>query len=358
MRMKRRLTTAGAPTSVEGFQRRSFLKAAAGIAATGMVSLPFVAHAATESSAATDIIRQGLFTGVGLPGIFAAVQQGYFLNERIKVELQFFGNGPAMISAMLGGSLDITHADTLSWASALVGGRNIVLVTPSSLAPTPDGDVKSTWRIVASKASGVTTPAGLVGKKIGVGASQLSMVTLKAWLEKSGIDPNAVKLEIVGQPQAMPNMLISGAVDAALFGDPAIRQVMQQVDSIILGWPYEVVPPQATFSGLFSTGDYAAANAQLLVRYVRAFRRGAAYFNKASQMERAQLMKQADVDLEVLDKKFPGLIDGFRYNRAADKPANIADTQRWVDMGVKYGGVPKSIDINSFIHATAKEALG
>lgn len=77
-------------------------------------------------------IRQGVFTGIGLPAIFAGIQEGYFKQEGIALQLQFFGNGPAMISALLGGSLDITHADMLSWASALAGGRRISFVTPAS----------------------------------------------------------------------------------------------------------------------------------------------------------------------------------------------------------------------------------
>jgi NitT/TauT family transport system substrate-binding protein len=303
-------------------------------------------------------IRQGLFTGVGLPGIFAAIQQGYFAQQGIQIDLQFFGNGPAMISALLGGSLDITHADTLSWATAILGGRDLVLTTPASLAPTPEGDLKSTWRIAVSKKSGTTTPQGLVGHKIGVGASQLSMVSLKAWLAKNGVDPNAVHLEIVGQPQAMPNMLSSGAVDAALFGDPAIEQIDSQIGVTIIGWPYEVVPPQATFSGLFSTRDYAAKNNEAAARYVRAFRAGAVYFNHASPLERARLMKLADIDIEALDKKFPGLLNTFRYNRAADQPINIPETQRWVDIGVQYGGVPKPVDIAGYVSETAKASLG
>jgi NitT/TauT family transport system substrate-binding protein len=339
--------------------RRAVLRTGVALlAANAVTSTVRFAYAAAEPNLGLRVVRQGLFTGVGLPGIFAAIQQGYFVEQGVRVEPQFFGNGPAMISAMLGGSLDVTHADMLSWASAVVGGRNIVLVTPASLAPTPEGDAKSTWRIVATKASGITTTSALVGRKIGVGASQLSMVSLKAWLEKVGIDAAAVKLEIVGQPQAMPNMLKSGAVDAALLGDPTFEQVNQQVGLSVLGWPYEVVPPDATFSGLFSTGEFAAKNSDLLVRYVRAYRRGAAYFNQASKIERARLMKLADVDLEALDRKFPGLIDAFRYNRAAEKPVNLADTQRWIDMGVKYGGVPQPLDINPFVSATAKENLG
>jgi NitT/TauT family transport system substrate-binding protein len=119
--------------------RRALLAAGAASLAAGSIFRWSPAIAAP----APVTIRQGLFTSVGLPGIFAAIQQGYFRQQGIQIDLQFFGNGPAMISAMLGGSLDITHADTLSWATAVLGGRDIVLVTPAN-AGEPRADAG--WR--------------------------------------------------------------------------------------------------------------------------------------------------------------------------------------------------------------------
>lgn len=329
------------------FDRRTFL---AGTAALLPGTVAFA-----QGADKTPVVRTGLFSGVGLPGIFAGITQGYFAAEKVTPDLQYFGSGPAMISAMLGGSLDVTHADVLSWAAAIGAGREIMLATPASLAPTPEGDPRATWRIITAKSSGLTKPEQLVGKKIGVGTSQLSMVTVKAWLVKNGIDPSKVTLEVVAQPSGMANMLTSGTVHAAMAGDPAVAQLNQQIGVEVLGWPYETVPTGATFSGLFATKAYCTTHRDALTRYVRAFRRGAAYFNKASAAERASMMKLANLDIVALDQKLPGLLQAFRYNRAADLPVDADATQRWVDMGVQYGGVPKTVDIRPFINETARD---
>lgn len=180
---------------------------------------------------------------------------------------------------------------------------------------------------------------------------------MQVWLERQGVDPNSVDFEIVAQPAALLSLLKSGSVAAASLSDPAVEQLETEVPLAVIGWPFEVVPREATFTGLFSTTDYAEKNPQLVRRYVRAYRRGAVYFNQAGQAERAHLLRQADVDLEALAKTIPGLVEAFRYNRASDKPSNVAATQGWIDIGVKYGGVPKHVDIAPFVLPTAAEEI-
>lgn len=222
-------------------------------------------------------------------------------------------------------------------------------------AETPDGDLKSNQRLVVTKASGITKPSELIGKKIGVGASQLSKVTAQAWLEKAEVDPDKVIFEIVAQPQALPNLLKTGEVAAVVVSDPAIQQLDQEVGINVLGWPSDVVPPKSTYTGLFSTSEFADKNPDLVKRYVRAYRRGAAYFNQASAAEKARIVKLAGLDLQALSAKYPNLVEEFRYNKASDQPSDIAATQGWVDTGVRFGGVPKAVDIAPFVFVTARE---
>ena len=325
---------------------------AAGLAATAASAW------SPARSQGTTVIRQGIFVGTGLPGIYAAIDRGYFAAEGIELKLQQFGSGPAFMAALVGGSLDITHADVLAWATAVGGGRDVVLIAGGSDAQTPDGDLDGATRIVAKKGSGIQSPKDLVGKSIAVGASQLTIATTKAWLEQAGVDPDKVSYEIVAQGAGIPPLLRNGTVAAAQFGDPVFDQVGKDLELLTLGWPTRYLPPGALYTGLFSTKKFIDANPELIRRYVRAYRKGAAYFNRSSPAERARLVLPGGVDIAGLEKSgLTGLTARFRYNRAAETPVNLAATQTWIDTAARYKSIPAKVDVSHAVHLTAVETV-
>jgi ABC-type nitrate/sulfonate/bicarbonate transport system substrate-binding protein len=309
-----------------------------------------------ETKSEITTLRQGYFNGVGLPAIFAAIDQGYFEKEGIRIALTSFTSGPAEITALIGGSLDVTHADIIGWATAIAGGQSLYLITPGSQAQTPQDDF-TTQRIAVPKTSSIKSIADLKGKRIGVGGSPLAKVSTILWLEREGVDPSTVDFEVVNRVSTLPSLLAMGTVAAVLCGDPMSEQLERDPGITTLGFPLETVPKDSAFTGVVSTIDFVRQNPDLIRRYVRAFRLGAAYFNAASQVERARIVTLGDFNLADLTPKLPEIVEQFRYNKASDKPINIAATQQWVDIAAKYGGMPKTVDIAPFVWTTAKEEI-
>jgi NitT/TauT family transport system substrate-binding protein len=326
-----------------------------GIALLGLTGAARAADAPSAKDSKVTL-RQGYFSGVGLPGIFAAIDQGYFAQEGITLTTTSFSSGPAEIAALIGGSLDVSQADIIGWATAVAGGQALYVITPGSQPDTPAGDYQ-TQRIVTTRASGITQAADLKGKTIGVGASPLAKVTAILWLEQQHVDAKSVDFQIVANVPSLPNLLSTGQVAAAGLGDPFVEQLDRDVGIHVLGFPIATVPKGSAFTGIISTRDFIAKNPDVVVRYVRAYRRGAAYFNAATQTERARLVKLGDFDLAQLTPKLPNIIEQFQYNKASDGPIDVAATQKWVDTAVRYGGMPKTVEIAPFVYKTAVEAI-
>lgn len=331
------------------FSRRTLLKAAA--ATPLLLAVPALAQSRT-------VIRQGIFTGTGLPGLYAAIEKGFFAQEGIELEIEQFSNGPTLTSALLGGSIDTSQVDVLSWASAVAQGRELILVAGGSNVPTPDGDRNSTTRLAVLKGSGITSAKDLVGKKVAIGDSALAVTAIRLWLEQQGVDPQSVTLESVQQQPAIPPLLRDGTVAAAQIGEANYWQVIKTTEIDILGWHFGTIPAEAAFSGLVANKTFIETKPAIVEGFVRAYRKGAALFNAATPEERARIILPGGVDLFKLEANgSPGLVANYRFNRGSDGPVNVDETKRYIADALRLGAIPTAVDVSPFIHKTATEAL-
>ena len=85
------------------------------------------------------------------------------------------------------------------------------------------------WQnIMVKGSSSIQTPADLAGKTIAVNALKgVGEVMIKAALEKSGVDPNSIKLLAVPFP-TMRSALANGQVDAAWMAEPFMSQMPER----------------------------------------------------------------------------------------------------------------------------------
>ncbi len=99
------------------------------------LALPLVLAAAPTSSPPPVTLKVG---EVGPPlALLAAIDRGYFAKQNITVDLIPLVNGPALISATIGGSLDLNFGDTFAWAAAVGQGFKVQLFQSSNTANEP-----------------------------------------------------------------------------------------------------------------------------------------------------------------------------------------------------------------------------
>ena len=248
--------------------RRSFLKVAgaAGVVGSGMVLAG--CDNGTQEPAADDTADEGGEEPAGteyepvtvhvafMPNLgsaatlFSAIDQGYFEEVGITVETEQFQAGPAEITAMQSGSVDISQIGHGAHSLCIQGQAKIFAFDQLSQADC----------VVANKSHGIETGADLAGKTVGVASGTSSEIILQYVLQDAGLtvdDINTVEMDVSG----MTTALISGQIDAAATWSP---------NTVEVAFPgsYVCLP------------EYAEENHDVLVRFGAALDKGKVYRNE------------------------------------------------------------------------------
>lgn len=276
-----------------------------------------------------------------------AYEQGYFKDEALEVELIPVQNGPAAVAATATGAVDLSFGDILGWASGLASGfTNVKLVLPGTYDANAD--------LLVREDSKLQAPADFKGKRIGVSPAPMVAVSIKAWLDQAGVDPASVSFVIIptnGDGQA----LARGDVDAVVTFEPATSRMVLQQKAVSLLDPTQVAPPKgATFTAYYGNAAFLQKEPVVTERFLRALRRGVVAYNTLPALESARIRgKYSGIDLVKLSQSVPGLLERFRLGKPQVDGVNLAATQGWIDRAVKYGGVPRSVDIAPHVLASA-----
>ncbi|WP_213736695.1 ABC transporter substrate-binding protein [Bradyrhizobium sp. dw_411] len=319
-----------------------------------------VAIAADSANSSPDnlrIIRFGTVIGIGLPGVFAAVDQGYFRDEGLKLEITFLGGGPAIVSALVGGSLDIVHSDTLAWVSAVAGGRDLVMLASAhsgrGISGKGEGFANS---LVINGDSTISKPSDLAGKVIAAAPAPLYQTALKGWLKANGVPIESITLQTATSVPALNGLLKARQVDAISSIDPFTQEGEKLYGTRIFATPFEVSKPTTAVGGLFTTSAFAKADPKTVEGFVRAARKGANYFLKASSAERARISEAyGQMKLSAIAKEVPDIVDTYNYQTPLSGPVDLEATQNWVDLATQVGSIPKRILIKDHLYGTASQ---
>jgi NitT/TauT family transport system substrate-binding protein len=200
--------------------------------------------------------------------IFVAKERGYFAEQGIDADLQPLPGGADMITLTATGKFDvaISGAGPAFWnAEAL--GLPIKAIAPGHM----EGNSVAT-PLMISKAScesgAITSVADLKGKKVSVNARGATEYWLAAALGTAGLTINDIQLQTLQFPDAVA-ALKSGAIDAAMVGEPVATLAEQQGIAVRLltDFPVQDVQPTA----LFANTDWAEAHPDLATGIVTAY---------------------------------------------------------------------------------------
>ena len=336
--------------------RRPLLPAAA--AAVAMLLTACGTSAASSETGAdgqpVDTVRVGVIAG-SPPGVYSAIENGFFDKERIKVELVTLGGGPALVAATEGGSIDIAWADIFAWASAIEQGFKLTIINPANaLKPGKPVNV-----IVTKPGSGITSAKDLAGKKLGVPAQALTTVQIKKWLADQGLDPNGPKYTTVQDRTTSGGLVAQGTIDAAATSGAYVTAWEAQYGLTVAGTFDSGVPEGAATSGYGALRSYAEANSDLVKRFVRAVRKGVAAFQSATPRDQNTLLvKYGGADVATLEDKYPGALEKASAATSGELagPFDVAAQNKWIETGARFGALKKPFDLTPHLWPTATDA--
>jgi NitT/TauT family transport system substrate-binding protein len=267
---------------------------------------------------------------VAMCPILAAQQQGYFARHGIAAQVQPHTSGKAALQAALDGRAQLATVADIPIMFAVVEHTPVTVVATYFRAERDHG-------IVGRKDRGVTAPASLKGKRVGVTLSTSSHFVLNAFLNRQHLaaaDVTMVNLK----PEEFGAALLRGDVDAVSGWEPYLDAVLKQLGANgvmfdaedLYEIPYNIAGGQ----------EYVRSHPETIKKLLRALIEGNRYC--AEQPQAAQAMTGAV--LKSGSDKWRELWPTYRFAVSLDQALLVAleDQTRWAMANslVAQGAVP------------------
>ena len=256
---------------MRGWQALSAALALGLLAACGG-STPAPAPAATAEPVTLTV---GVIPIVDVAPIYLGVQQGFFKEQNLTLDLKLAQGGAAIIPAAVAGDYQFGFSNVIS--EILAQSRGLKLKIVSQGVQTGSDPKSDPWAILATNGA-ISQCKDLEGKTIAVNTlKNIGEISIKAACDIAGVDVSKFKLIEMNFPDMLPAMQAS-RIDAMWSAEPFVTQAKQAGAHVI---SYNVVAvqqhlPVATY---FATADYAAKNPGIVRRFVAAVNKSLDYAN-------------------------------------------------------------------------------
>jgi NitT/TauT family transport system substrate-binding protein len=223
------------------------LVASLAVAVLGLAAFVGVASSRTQANATVTVDTLPISNGLPLD---LGIQKGFFDKQGITIKKVTFQSGNDIVLALANHNGDIGYLGYVPMMIARTTGIPLTLVAASEVEGTTAAD---NWQNILVKGnSSIQGPADLAGKTIAVNALKgVGEVVIKAALQKSGVDPNSIKLVALPFP-SMRTALANGQVDAIWTPEPFLSQ------AITIDGARSVMAPGPVLGNYFPNGGYAA----------------------------------------------------------------------------------------------------
>ena len=241
--------------------------------------------------------------------VIFAKELGLFEKTHLNVELLPFTNGPAIASAVLGGSVDIGYSNIVSLAIAHEKGFPFKLIAPASIY---DSKRPTVGTLGTLRTTGINSAKDLRDKIIAVGGlNNIVDLATRVWIDKNGGDSRTVKIVEIPISQ-MGEAVISGRVAAANMVASSYPTLGRPGDPLhIIGYTYNAISPYFVQGGWFSTSDWIAnhpAEARAFASTMAETARWAAQHPHEVVGYVAKYLKNDPAQLEVIQRETFGTI--------------------------------------------------
>ena len=231
-----------------------------------------LAGPAAPRAAAQQTVRLAYLRTLAIIPVLDVEQMGYLDKEGLKLYLITLNNGPAVVSAVVGGSADIGFAANLPVISAVAQHQPIRAFLTDDFERWP---VTIGGHMIASARSGVKTLEGLKGKTVASNATNGGCdLMIRDHIRAAGIPADSMRMVVIPFPQ-MKAALELGTVDAVCTIDPFYQAIMDspQIKPTVLAEGMLADLKQIgtlAITAYFAREDWLAKNQQPAAGFMRA----------------------------------------------------------------------------------------
>lgn len=228
--------------------------------------------AASEVPGELATVKMGFVPVSVFAPVFIAKEKGYFAEEGIDLQLEPFPGGSNAVVLVASGDLDlgIGGAGPAFWNGS-EQGLPITVIAPGHQEDNP---VATPLMISREKCESgeITSVSELKGKKVAVNAPGATEYWLDQALSTGGLTIDDVDLQYLAFPDAVA-ALASGAVDAAMVGEPLATKAEQDGFAVRLATDFPILGVQPTL--VFANDGWLADHPEQAEAFVTGYLRAA-----------------------------------------------------------------------------------
>ncbi len=178
-----------------------------------------------------------------------------------KISWKMFGGGGDVIKAMASGQVPIGEVGSSPITAAAAQGIDIQVIWVLD-------DINNAEQLVASTKSGITSLAGLKGKKVATPFVSTAHYQLLFALNKAGVNPKEIQILNLRPPE-IAAAWERGDLDATFIWEPVLSKV--RADGKVIMSSADIAKQGApTFDGIMVNRAWAAENKDFLTRLLKA----------------------------------------------------------------------------------------
>ncbi|TDC98479.1 nitrate ABC transporter substrate-binding protein [Actinomadura sp. 7K507] len=249
--------------------------------------------AQTDAEGVTTV-KVGLIPITDVAPLYLGVQKGFFNAQKLKIEPQLAAGGAAIVPAVVSNSNQFGFSNNVSLIVAKSKGVPLQAITPGvGIAP---GNNEA-CQVLVPDDSPIRGVKDLSGKTLAVNTlNNIGDVTIRAALEKKGVDPGTVKFTEIGFPD-MVTAIESDRIDAAWECEPFVTSLLQRGARSVLN-NYAETHPNLAVASYFTSTAYAESNPDVVRRFDAAVRQSLEYANAHPDEVRKILPSYAKIPAE------------------------------------------------------------
>lgn len=222
------------------------------------------AQSATSTTVTPETINVGVLPIADVAPLYVGIKEGFFAKQNLTVNPQVLQGGAAVVSAVVGGSLNFGFGATANLILAKSHQLPIQFVAQGDQAA---ASASAAWSgIMVEASSGINSVADLAGKTIASNALQgENELALDSVLEANGVNPSSVHVVAMPFP-SMPAALAAGQVQAATVVEPFVSAI-EAHGGKMLSPLFEGMAPNLLVAGYFTTSSVIDTNPSLVKRF-------------------------------------------------------------------------------------------
>jgi NitT/TauT family transport system substrate-binding protein len=312
------------------------------LAAILVASLNYFTNSQRTAQLKLPTLRIGYLPIAAQLPLFVAVEEGYFRDEDLQVQLNQFTSSNDLGNAATADRIDVMAgtASNVVFDIATVSGKRhkLFVVNPYSNITGHFTD-----HMIVRKGSDITKLSQLRGRRIASFPGSVNRIFVNLILEKYGVPRGTYEYVEMPPPNWEP-ALQSGSVDAVSALEPAATQIIRDgVGTSIFAGFYADLMPDVPLSGHWIAADYLnRADPKDVAAILRAYVRAVRFIREHEDRARLYLVRYANVRADIVND-----VNLNPWRTLAE--INITRLQEYADLLAENGALQKLVDVRDFV---------